>query len=770
MRHALLLFTLVATLLSLSRRAAADTLEAPVGGKPIALGPSLVACAPGAGGWKTEPGGHAVRPPMSDAAIGVAVDFPVAFAAAECPHTTVTVKLVSTAPWPALDSSSFALFLDEGRLEGRGRGLRRVIVTWPTESGRASDSCRDVSTAGGTETCAWRVPKTLTADPSASRLRWMPAGAQVAPDAAVFDADGRLAAPESFGITPGRVEVMDLLPADASVDVSSGTGRTAFSHGEAVAGVDCGTVVCRVEAGSLVVQAPPASVTAVDVKVRLISRLFYSKRKPPEPAATLHVAILRCPMSVVSGAALRGVESARAIVRLEGACMRDAGTLRFLVGGRPSDVVQIETVKDAAYAVLDLGSVDAPSISIIAVHGEGDTVVAVAHTDTRPAPVVRTVLQIPGSPPIDFIPNNRTAIVHHPHVPDADIVLLPIQDVYEAKNEVREGAQVSTVKGDVNAVGSVALKFGYRNPALPAPLDAVNLAVLTDPLHRAVKEANIPAPFGMSALGVDPLVELVCTDVDGKTRRVTPGIPVHMSFAGREGCRVVLHRERLSPEYGTQKLNVEIEVDKLDGTARPEGHVNQVIALRSGGEPRIAWVKGVVAPYDRVVVRLSHVADEAHYLSALDIPTGAPMVQWSVVFGTGRVRLYATTAIPTGLYRFGNSPATSGVLSLSLGIITRFTWLDSEGHEGLLGLEAGLMVFGLSEDLSTTGQQLQQVGAVLGVGIAIPIAGAGSPTQASINLHAWGEQRITGTGPEAASSHALIFGPSISVGNIGTTF
>ena len=71
---------------------------------------------------------------------------------------------------------------------------------------------------------------------------------------------------------------------------------------------------------------------------------------------------------------------------------------------------------------------------------------------------------------------------------------------------------------------------------------------------------------------------------------------------------------------------------------------------------------------------------------------------------------------------------------------------------------------------STAGESLTQVGAVVGVGLAIPIAGAGSPTQASINLHAWGEQRITGSGPEAASTRAVIFGPSISLGNVGTTF
>src|SRR5271167_4694322 len=97
MRYAaFLFFCLAAALTCLARSARADTLEAPIGGKPIPLGESVVACTPSAGGWKTEPGGHAVRPPTADSAIGIAVEFPVALTAAECPKTTLAVKLVAT--------------------------------------------------------------------------------------------------------------------------------------------------------------------------------------------------------------------------------------------------------------------------------------------------------------------------------------------------------------------------------------------------------------------------------------------------------------------------------------------------------------------------------------------------------------------------------------------------------------------------------------------------------------------------------------------------
>jgi hypothetical protein len=766
-RTFLVLFAALAIFL-LAGRARAETLEAPVGGRPVPLGEGRVACVQTAGGWVAEAGGRAMRPPAGSAAIGSVVELRVAPSPAACAQTPWTVTLVATGPWPSLDTASFVLTLDEGRLQGKGRGLAGSLVVWPVQgSGLAADRCNDPRIEGGVETCTWAVPKSLSADPASGLLQWRPAGSLPDPDAVVFDAEGRKAPPIDLVIVPGRVEIRSVLPADASIDVSSGVGRIPVTHPASVVSVDCGAAHCTLEDGVLVLQAPPAWVSTIDAHFRLAPHVFDTHKGSPDAQPVVRVSVLRCPMTVVSGPVIRGLDSARAVLRLGGGCMRDVGALRFLVGTHQADVPETRTEADAAYAVINVGAIDAPNVSITAVRGEGEVgaAVAVARTETRPAPAVRTVLEIPGFPPLDFIPNNRRAIVHYPHLDEGALALLPAKDVYEATTE----GDTTFVRGDVDAVGAVTLQFGYRMPGLPEPLDKVDLAVLPDALHRSVKEANVPAPLGESAFTSEPLVELDCVAADGRTVRAAPGVPLHVPYLNREGCRMILHRERLSPEYGTQKLSLEIQVDKLDGSTRGESRLSQTIILRSGPDPRIAWIKGVVAPFDRAVVRLTHVADEAHYLGALEIPTGAPAVQWAVVFGTGRVRLYATTAIPTGLYRFGTS-ATSGPLSLSLGILSRFTWLDTEGHEGLLGFEAGLMAFGLTGDTSTTGETLTQVGAVLGVGLSIPIAGAGSATQASINLHAWAEQRITGSGAEEASQRAIIFGPSISLGNIGTTF
>ena len=59
--------------------------------------------------------------------------------------------------------------------------------------------------------------------------------------------------------------------------------------------------------------------------------------------------------------------------------------------------------------------------------------------------------------------------------------------------------------------------------------------------------------------------------------------------------------------------------------------------------------------------------------------------------------------------------------------------------------------------------------------MSIPIGNRGEPTQAAVNLHAWvayelrGEYTYTSGSSMITASHwSLLFGPSITIGNIGT--
>jgi hypothetical protein len=143
-------------------------------------------------------------------------------------------------------------------------------------------------------------------------------------------------------------------------------------------------------------------------------------------------------------------------------------------------------------------------------------------------------------------------------------------------------------------------------------------------------------------------------------------------------------------------------------------------------------------------------------------------VQWSVVFGTEHWRLYGTTAIPTGLYRVSDNNH-SGILTLNFGVILRATWLDSEGHEGFLGLEGGMMAVGLPNDTDASNHSLVQAAVVTGLGLSVPIANRSLATETSINLHAWLEYEVSRDfGNQPGSPLGFVFGPSISIGNIGT--
>jgi hypothetical protein len=121
------------------------------------------------------------------------------------------------------------------------------------------------------------------------------------------------------------------------------------------------------------------------------------------------------------------------------------------------------------------------------------------------------------------------------------------------------------------------------------------------------------------------------------------------------------------------------------------------------------------------------------------------------------------------LYRFSDDPEDlgSGPLSLNFGVLSRLTWLDSEGREGLVGLESGVMGMGLASDND-------QLAIVLGLGIAIPLGNANTIAQAAINIHAWlsyslgknEAEKMDGT-PHTLNAWAFVFGPSITVGSVG---
>ncbi len=745
--------------------AQAETWQAPVGGKAIVLGEGRVACPGTSGDWTIEQEGHAVRPPTTEDAVGKAVALNTAATVAACSAATTTLTLVATARWPTIDPGATNVFVDDARVEIAGRGLKGATVQWRVGDRTGADRCVQPQADPAGEKCAISVGRGLPADPTAPDLEWRPAGARTESDVVTWDSAGRRVSSDERTLHPARVIVSSLVPTDVSIDLAGGTAsRIPLVHPEAVVGADCGAASCQVS-GNMIVVGGVASVSGtLPVRLRLAPRVVLQRGDTFDATPVVPVPVLPCAMSIASGDALRAVDASRAVVRVDARCAGEARTLRWFSAGRALDVLAAVDSGGATYLLLGVGRVEGDELVVTASRGDG-SLVGQARVHARTLPPPRASLVLDGGPSIDFVPTNRPAIARWTRTQGAgELVLLPLEGVYD----VTTRSEATMVQGQSGAGGFVAFRFAWRVPTLPGALAADDLAIIADPVERPMHEANVPAPLGASAMSSTPLIELLCGS--GKDlRKVTPGASAHVPFEERAACRLVFHSERLAPADGAQTLQLDVDVTRVDGTSRPEAHVSQTMVLRAGTQPRIAWIKGVIGSFDHVTVRVSHAFDESSYISNAELRTGEPSVQWSVIVGTGRFRLYATTAIPTGLFRVSDR-AHSGILTLNLGVVMRATWLDGDGHEGVIGLEAGVMAEGLANDVDTTGHSLTQVATVSGLGISVPIANQSLATETSINLHAWFEYEISRAFSfnELGSPFGFVFGPSISIGNIGT--
>jgi hypothetical protein len=581
-----------------------------------------------------------------------------------------------------------------------------------------------------------------------------------------FDAAGRRVGPDETQLRVGRVVVTTLVPRDVSIDLAGGTAsRIPLVHPEAVVGADCGAASCDVSGNVVVVGGVSGVSSGLSVRLRLAPRVVLQRGEAFDASPVVQVPVLPCAMSVASGDALRGVDASRVVVRVDSRCAGEARTLRWFSAGRALDVLGAVDAGGAAYVLLAVGRVEGDEAVVTASRGDG-SVVGQARARTRALPPPHATLALDGDDTIDFVPTNRPATLRWAKAQGAgELVPLPLEGVYDVT--VRDSA--TEVQGQRGAGGFVALRFAWRVPTLPGAFAVADLAVVTDAVELPMHEAAVAVALGATKAPGAPLVELVC-GTGATLARVPAGADMHIPFDDRDACRVVFHRERLAPGDGAQHLQLDVDVTRVDGQARPEAHLSQLLVLRNGDVPREAWLKGVLAQFDRVTVRVSHTGDTP----SSDRSKEEPSVQFALVFGTAHFRLYGTTAIPTGMFRFSDKQH-SGILSLNLGGLMRATWLDSAGHEGFLALEAGVMAVGLPNDTALTANSqgtndsLTAVSCVTGMALSVPIANRSLATETSINLHAWFEYEVSrGVAGQPGSPFGFVFGPSISIGNVGT--
>lgn len=751
--------------------AGALTLQVPAGAATFLLPEDRILCGQVPEGWTSEPTRRRLRPPAEKRA-GTSVTVSLGLAPSNCSaSSTVQATLLVTGPFPVVDPASVTLFVDSARLELRGEGLEGTRVGWKSGEKAGSDVCLNVVKDKGRDFCTIDVDKNLPGDPRVTNLWWAAAGGRSERDVFTYDQAGNPVTEDQRRLPVARLVLSHLFPKTHTVDVASGEGRVDLVHPESVSAADCGAARCELTSSGVLVRAVPGAQTNVAVRLRLAPRVFVARGEALDAAPAETLTVLRCPLTIVSGRPLRNVDDSRVLLRFDNVCGRDVDRYRWAANGEVAEVVRAESLPEGRFALLRVGRIGSDRVTITATKEDEGGVVAAVSEKTQEPPPLRTSLQFKEFGTIDFIPKNRDALVTIAPISGGTLVPVEVPGAYTVR-KLDDGYHV---RGVYTSGGYAALQFAYRIASLPEAFHDTDFATLVDPVQHPIREANIPAPLGASSVSKSPIVELKCSFGKAGVRSIPSGSAPHIPFTERDSCRIVIHRDRIPLENGEQRIDIDVTVNTVNGNERSEAKLSEHLIVRNGPSQDVIWVRGAKEQFDKISVRVTHVVEEAQYVGRthrLDLPSA----QWTVVTEDARFRFYATAAIPTSLFRFSNDPQDlgTGPLALNFGVLSRLTWLDSDGHEGLIGLEGGVMGLGLAAEKD------RQLAVVAGFGISIPIGNLNQPTQAAVNIHAWGsyslgerEGRLTnadGTpGQLVTLNHwAFVFGPSITIGNVGT--
>lgn len=770
LRRGLFVVLSFATVLLVTTGARALTLQVPVGSAGFLLPDDRLLCGAVPEGWTTDPTRRRMRPP-TEKRPGTSVSVLLGRIVTGC-SATEGATILLTGPFPVIDAPTVNLFADAARLELRGEGLEGARIGWRSGDKAGSDVCLNVTKDKGREVCAVNIDKKLPADPRSIGLWWAPPGGRSDPDVVTFDASGNSVAEDHRRLPVARLILNQLFPATRTVDVASGEGHVDLAHPEAVSAADCGAARCEVTATGIAVRAIPATLPTVVVRARLLPRVFLARGDAFDGTPSETLSVLRCPLTIASGPPLRSVDDLRVLVRFDHACGRELDHLRWTANGEVAEVIRAEVLPEGRFVLLHVGRASGERLTITAAREDDGAVVAVVSEHTAQAPPLQTSLMLPDLGQIDFIPKNRDALLTvSPISGSGTLVPVSVPGAYL----VKEQKNAYRIQGVYASAGYAALRFVYRITSVPQAFRDIDFASLVDPVQRPIREANVPAPLGASSLTAKPIVELLCSVAKGRAQSIKPGTSLHIPFSERDSCHIVIHRDRIPAENGEQRVDLDVSVSTVNGNDRPEAKLSEHLVLRHGPGTDVIWVRGAKEQFDKISIRSTHVIDETQYMgrsaSHIELPSG----QWTIVTESARFRYYATAAIPTSLYRFSNDPQGlgTGPLALNFGVLSRLTWLDSDGHEGLVGLEGGVMGMGLAAEND------RQLALVAGLGISIPIGNVNQPTQASVNIHGWGAYTVgertanlkddlgNVTGKVSLSHWAFVFGPSITIGNVG---
>ncbi len=719
-----------------------------------------------AAGWK-------IGDPPTRVEIDVAAPRPgwrrlaVAAGEAGCAGPQQTIHLL-LAPLPQEEAApgSLTVWFDARNAEfvparpGRGH-----LVAVLDDMVVASQPCRD------RESCLMDVEapfwEALAARPSRAGLLWLPETAELPagqPFPPLLGLRAGAVGWSELRLSPERVVFNAPLVAEQALDTASPRHEIEVRFPEALDQVACDVAECRKTATHVRLFQVDPSAGRVRLNYTLRPRFFLQRDRKLLRADSVVLRLERCAIQAPPDVPLlSGTQNHRLFIKIPADCLSAAEPVEDRLALRTRPVVRAflrmeHPSGDPAVRLLEVQLERVPAgveqLSLTLLERSG----GVRRLGAVNLPVVsafepgRIRLEVPAVGPVEFIPNNRPARLMLAFDDDRFSSDLTVEDRPGWYRSSRD-AEGWSVQGEPGSAGVVPLRLAYRPRALNAFLGRAadepppELALFDTQARFEVRTLNLVVPLVPERSPTGPIIEVECGP-PGHARTLVPGSLNRIPFPQRDSCRLVFHLTRLPPDAGLQRLRVQA------------GEFNQVITLAPGpGELLASIPPGERNEYDQLTVSVSHDLLSGHY-TLLPRQSLGQDLRYRILLSDRSFRISATTALPTGLFRFSQKEIT-GAVPVSAGALGRVLYIQASGREFPLGLEMGLFATNLSNtpDFSI----------VIGLGLNLPVLNQNTALQASFNLHAWAEYAPTRLSRDL-TPFAFLFGPSFSVGMISTNF
>ena len=356
-----------------------------------------------------------------------------------------------------------------------------------------------------------------------------------------------------------------------------------------------------------------------------------------------------------------GVDDTKLVVRLDPRCASDVSSLRFSVGGRAADVLSTQTAAGASLVLLRAGRLESDDVAVVVTRtGQDGSVVGQTRARTRALPTPRVTLVLDDGRDIDFVPvENRARGALATCARRGGRRRARGAPSIEGAVRVARGDGAPMVRAETRsrtASGRAALRVSRPGPPGRA----------CERRSRGADRGGAKANQRSERPGAGPREDAArggcCARTtagsrDSDSRRAKSE---RVPFASRDTCRLVLHREQIGEGMGTQKIVSSTSTSRASTAPRgPRPTSRRPSCSAPYRSPASSSSKAPLAASTGSLSAFSQAPDDDRNPTSGD----ATSAQWNYVTGTEHARLYATTAIPTGLYRVSDRDH-SGIMTL----------------------------------------------------------------------------------------------------------